>query len=103
MNEMKPAPQLNWAGGIIRPGEGYGGKAEQIPPGCPAVLGKPVRKRPMRDRLGMSPEERAFRQSEMMKQRWAQKRSEMLRNVIERARQANLKIGQRKRRLSVGR
>jgi hypothetical protein len=47
----------------------------------------------------MTPEERAKRQSEMMKQRWARNRPEMLRNVIKVATQANLKAGQRKKRL----
>ena len=28
---MEQAPQLNWAGGIIREGEGYGGRPENIP------------------------------------------------------------------------
>jgi hypothetical protein len=59
------------------------------------VLGEPVKIRPIdargRDRLGMRQEERAKRQSEMMKQRWARNRPEMLRKVIEGARQANLK------------
>jgi hypothetical protein len=107
MNQMKQAPQLNWAGGIIREGEGYGGRPENIPEGCPPVLGEPVKIRPIdargRDRLGMRPEERAKRQSEMMKHRWAHNRPEMLRKVIERARQANLKAGQRKRRLLLAR
>jgi|SRR4029453_11892748 hypothetical protein len=31
--------QLNWAGGVIRPGEGYGGRPENIPEGCPTALG----------------------------------------------------------------
>src|SRR5438876_9149614 len=95
---MKQAPQLNWAGGIIREGEGYGGRPENIPKGCPPVLGEPVKIRPIdargRDRLGMRPEERAKRQSEMMKQRWARNRPEML-QVIEKARQANLKENDR--------
>src|SRR5438067_220623 len=30
MNENKQAPQLNWAGKIIREGEGYGGRAPHI-------------------------------------------------------------------------
>jgi len=98
---------LNWCGQPILKGEGYCGKAENIPPGCPSVLGVPIKIRPTdargRDRLGMSPEERAKRQSEMMKQRWARNRPEMLRNVIEKARQANLNAGQRKRRLSLAR
>jgi hypothetical protein len=42
----------------------------------------------------MRPEERAKRQSKMMKARWERNRPEMLRKVIERARQANLKAGQ---------
>ena len=103
---MKQAPQLNWAGGIIREGEGYCGKPEHVPDGCPPVLGEPVKIRPIdargRDRVGMRPEERAKRQSEMMKQRWARNRPEMLK-VIEKARKANLKAGQRKRRLSLAR
>ena len=41
--------ELNWAGGIIRPGEGYGGRSEAIPEGCPAVLGAPG-DAPKRDR-----------------------------------------------------
>jgi hypothetical protein len=95
MNENKQAPQLNWAGGIIRGNEDYGGRTENIPTGCPPVLGEPVKIRPIdargRDRLGMRPEERAKRQSEMMNQRWARNRPEMLRNVIEKARHSNLK------------
>ncbi len=75
MNEKRI--ELNWAGQPIRPGEGYGGRPENIPEGCSQVLGEPVKIRPIdaggRDRLGMSAEERAFRQSEMMKQRWARK------------------------------
>jgi len=43
----------------------------------------------------MRPEERAKRQSEMMKARWARNRPEMLLKVIERARQANLKENDR--------
>jgi hypothetical protein len=31
MNETKQAPQLNWCGWPIRPGEGYGGRPESIP------------------------------------------------------------------------
>ena len=104
---MNEAPQINYAGGVIREGEGYGGRPENIPEGCPPVLGVPVKVRPIdargRDRLGMSPEERAKRQSEMMKQRWARNRPEMLRKVIEKARQANLKAGRRKRRLLLAR
>ncbi len=92
---MSEAVQLNYAGQPIRPNEGYGGRPEHIPQGLPQVLGVPVKIRPIdargRDRLGMSPEERAKRQSEMMKQRWARNRPEMLRKVIEAARQANLK------------
>jgi hypothetical protein len=42
-------PQLNWAGGVIRRGEGYGGRVENIPEGCPAVLGAPG-DAPKRDR-----------------------------------------------------
>jgi hypothetical protein len=34
------APELNWAGLPIRPGEGYGGRPENIPEGCPAVIGQ---------------------------------------------------------------
>jgi hypothetical protein len=34
-------PELNWAGGVIRPGEGYGGRPENIPKGCPGVFGAP--------------------------------------------------------------
>src|SRR6266480_847097 len=30
MNENKKVAQLNWAGGIIGPGEGYGGRPEHI-------------------------------------------------------------------------
>jgi len=33
--------ELNWAGQPIRPGEGYYGRPENIPQGCPAVLGAP--------------------------------------------------------------
>src|SRR6266487_2831125 len=107
MNQMKLAPQLNWAGGIIREGEGYCGRPENIPKGCPPVLGEPVKIRPIdargRDRLGMRPEERAKRQSEVMKQRWARNRPKMLRKVIEAAQHANLKVGQLKRGLSLAR
>jgi hypothetical protein len=39
----------------------------------------------------------------MMKQRWAHNRPEMLVKVIEKARQANLKAGERKRGLSLAR
>ena len=92
---MSKAAQLNWAGQPIRPGEGYGGRPEHIKEGSPQVLGVPVKVRPVdsrgRDRVGMRPEERAKCQSEMMKQRWARNRPEMLRKVIEKARQANLK------------
>jgi hypothetical protein len=38
---MRQTPQLNWAGGIIREGEGYGGRPENIPEGSPPVLGAP--------------------------------------------------------------
>jgi hypothetical protein len=66
---------------------------------APPVLGESVKIRPIdargRDRLGMRPEERAKRQSEMMKARWARNRPEMLLKVIERARQANLKENDR--------
>lgn len=107
MNENKQPPQINYAGGIIHENEGYCGRPENIPPGCPAVLGEPVKIRPIdargRDRVGMRPEKRAKRQSEMMKQRWARNRPEMLLKVIERARQANLKAGRRKRRLLLAR
>ena len=89
------------------PGQPYGGRPENVPEGSPAVLGELVEIRPIdsrgRDRVGMRPEERAKRQSEMMKQRWARNRPEMLRNVIENARQVNLNAGQRKRRLSLAR
>jgi hypothetical protein len=91
--------ELNWAGQPILEGEGYGGREENIPPGCPPVLGVPIKIRPIdargRDRLGMGPEERAKRQSEMMKQRWARNRPYMLLNVIEKARQANLRENNR--------
>jgi len=104
---MSEAVQLNWAGQPIRPGEGYGGRSEHIPEGSPQVLGVPIKIGPIdargRDRLGMRPEERAKRQSEMMKQRWARNRPEMLRNVLEKARQANLKGGQRRTGLSLAR
>jgi hypothetical protein len=33
--------ELNWAGQPIRPGQGYGGRPENIPEGSPAVLGAP--------------------------------------------------------------
>src|SRR5881396_3634260 len=102
---MSKAVQLNWAGEPIREGEGYGGRPENIPDACPSVLGEPIKIRPIdargRDRVGMRPEERAKRQSEMMKQRWARNRPEMLLKVIEKARQANLNAGRRKRRLSL--
>src|SRR6266436_4994333 len=72
---QREPPELNWAGEPIREGEGYGGRPENIPEGCPPVLGEQVRIRPGnrrgRDPVGMSPEQRAKRQSEMMKQRWA--------------------------------
>ena len=38
---MRQTHQLNWAGGVIRPGEGYGGRPENIPEGSPSVLGAP--------------------------------------------------------------
>ena len=99
--------QLNWCGQPILEGEGYGGREENIPEGCPPVLGEPVKIRPIDARgravSGMRPEERAKRQSEMMKQRWARNRPEMLSKVIEKARQANLKAGRRKRRLPLAR
>jgi hypothetical protein len=41
VNERSKGVELNWAGGVIRPGEGYGGRPENIPEGCPAVLGEP--------------------------------------------------------------
>jgi len=37
---MSEAVQLNYAGQPIRPGEGYGGRPENIPEGCPPVLGE---------------------------------------------------------------
>ena len=99
--------ELNWAGQPIRENEPYGGRPENIPEGSPPVLGEPVKIRPIdargRDRTEMSPEERAKRQSEMMKQRWARNRPDMLLNVIERARQANLSAGHRKRHLLLAR
>jgi hypothetical protein len=98
-------PQLNYAGQPIREGEGYCGRPENIPQGCPPVLGEPIKIRPIdargRDRLGLRPEERAKRQSEMMKERWERNRPEMLSKLIENARQANLKAGRRRRRLSL--
>jgi hypothetical protein len=98
-------PELNYAGQPIRPGEGYCGRPENTPEGCPPVLGEPIKIRPIdargRDRLGMTPEERAKRQSEMMKERWARNRPKMLSTVIEKARQANLNAGRRRRRLSL--
>jgi len=104
---MSEAVELNWCGQPIRPAEGYGGRPEHIPEGSRPVLGEPIKIRPIdargRDRLGMRPEERAKRQSEMMKQRWARNRPEMLLKVIEKARQANLNAGQHKRRLSLAR
>ena len=36
MNENRQA--LNWAGQPIRPGEGYGGRPENIPESCPTVI-----------------------------------------------------------------
>jgi len=41
--------ELNWAGWPIRPGESYGGRSENIPEGCPAVLSAPG-DAPKRDR-----------------------------------------------------
>src|SRR5262245_29902669 len=41
--------ELNWAGWPIRPGESYGGRSENIPEGCPPVLGEPGNA-PARDR-----------------------------------------------------
>ena len=103
MNDASKGVELNWAGQSIRVGEPHGGKAQFLRAGSPSVLGEPVKVRPVeargRARIGMTPEERAKRQSEMMKQRWARNRPEMLLNVIEVARQANLKAGQRKKRL----
>jgi hypothetical protein len=49
MNATSKGVELNWAGGVIRPGEGYGGRPEQIPEGCPPVLGAPG-DAPKRDR-----------------------------------------------------
>src|SRR5712691_11174492 len=98
---MSEAVQLNWAGQPMLKSEPYGGRAEFLPDDAPAVLGVPVKIRPIDARgravSGMRPEERAKRQSEMMKQRWTRNRPEMLLSVIEKARQANLKAGQRKR------
>jgi hypothetical protein len=48
MRQVKSV-ELNWAGGVIRPGEGYGGRPENIPEGCPPVLGEPG-DAPKRDR-----------------------------------------------------
>jgi len=95
-NEMtQEAVHLNWCGQPILEGEGYCGREENIPEGCPPVLGVSIKIRPIDARgravSGMRPEERAKRQSEMMKQRWARNRSEMLSKVIEKARQANFK------------
>ena len=49
---------------------------------APPVLGESVKIRPIdargRDRLGMRPEERAKRQSEMMKARWARNRGDVV-------------------------
>ena len=71
------------------------------------MLGVPIKIRLIDARgravSGMRPEERAKRQSEMMKQRWARNRPEMLSKVIEKARQANLNAERRKRRLSLAR
>ena len=39
MNETSKGVELNWAGVVIGPKEGYGGRPENIPQGCPAVLG----------------------------------------------------------------
>jgi len=90
---------LHWRNCAWREGEGYCGRPENIPEGCQPVLGESVKIRPIdargRDRLGMRPEERAKRQSEMMKARWARNRPEMFLKVIERARQANLKENDR--------
>ena|SRR5437899_9483283 len=95
------AVHLNWCGQPILEGEGYCGREENIPEGCPPVLGVPIKIRPIDARgravSGMRPEERAKHQSEMMKQRWARNRPEMLLNVIEKARQANLKEAAAKR------
>jgi len=41
MNKANQGVPLNWCGQPIRPGEGYGGRPEAIPEGCPAVLGAP--------------------------------------------------------------
>jgi len=49
MNKASKGVELNWCGGVIRPGEGYGGRPDQIPEGCPAVLGAPG-DAPKRDR-----------------------------------------------------
>src|SRR5262249_54583243 len=43
--------ELNWCGWPIRPGEPYGGRSENIPEGCPPVLGEPG-DAPARDRRG---------------------------------------------------
>jgi hypothetical protein len=49
MSETSKRVELNWAGGVIRPGEGYGGRPENIPEGCPQALGAPG-DAPARDR-----------------------------------------------------
>src|SRR5215510_8663377 len=49
MNETGKGVELNWCGQPIRPGESYGGRSENIPEGCPPVLGDP-RRAPARDR-----------------------------------------------------
>ena len=46
---MRQPHQLNWAGQPIRPGESYYGRSENIPEGCPPVLGAPG-DAPKRDR-----------------------------------------------------
>lgn len=44
---MSVAVQLNYARQPIRPSEGYGGRPENIPEGCPPVLGEPVKIKPI--------------------------------------------------------
>jgi hypothetical protein len=44
---MNEAVRLSYACQPIRPGEVYAGRPENIPEGCPLVLGEPVKLRPI--------------------------------------------------------
>ena len=46
---MRQVRELNWCGHPMQEGESYGGRSENIPEGCPPVLGAPG-DAPKRDR-----------------------------------------------------